>query len=50
MQAVNFILQDEQGRYFQPTGSTNFNTYYKAYLVDRGCLNSGKQPAECVSQ
>jgi hypothetical protein len=50
VQAVNFILQDEQGRYFQPTMGANFSRYYKAYLADRGCFSPGKKPADCVRQ
>lgn len=47
MQAINFILRDQDGRYFQPTMGANFSTYYKALLVDKTCLNA-KQPADCV--
>ena len=47
IQAANFILQDETGRYFQPTVGANFSTYYKALLLDKACL-SAKQPADCA--
>ncbi len=47
IQAVNFILQDQDGKYFQPTIGANFSAYYKALLVDKACLNA-KQPADCA--
>ncbi|MBZ5522119.1 MAG: hypothetical protein LAP21_07740 [Acidobacteriia bacterium] len=50
VQAVNFILQDEQGRYFQPTIGANYSRYYKAYLIDRQCFSFGKEPADCLRQ
>lgn len=47
IQAVNFIFQDQDGKYFQPTMGANFSTYYKALLVERTCLKTGR-PADCV--
>jgi hypothetical protein len=47
IQALNFILSDSQGKYFQPTIGHNFNHYYKAYLVDPSCAKSD-QPAKCI--
>jgi hypothetical protein len=50
LQAVNFILQNDQGQYFQPTLGANFSRYYKAYLIDRGCFSPGNKPADCLRQ
>jgi hypothetical protein len=47
IQAVNFILSDSQGNYYQPTIGQNFAHYYKAYLIDRNCMKSD-QPAKCA--
>jgi hypothetical protein len=48
VQVVNFIFQNEDGRYFQPTIGANFDRYYKAFLVDRACFQAGTQPADCI--
>jgi len=47
IQALNFILSDSQGNYFQPNIGQNFNHYYKAYLIDPSCAKSD-QPAKCI--
>ena len=47
IQALNFILSDSQGNYFQPGIGQNFNHYFKAYLIDPSCAKSD-QPAKCI--